>query len=106
MYEQSQFPYWWAGSLALFSLLSLQDFIFILGTIISVIFTIKTYYVNLREKAAIIKEEQRRTEILQNFLQNKTIEIYPLPLWFVTKQQANKPLLNGGEVFIFAWGHY
>ena len=74
MYEQSQFPYWWAGSLALFSLLSLQDFIFILGTIISVIFTIKTYYVNLREKAAIIKEEQRRTEILQNFLQNKTIE--------------------------------
>ncbi|EIS31409.1 hypothetical protein YPPY54_1524, partial [Yersinia pestis PY-54] len=36
----------------------------------------------------------------------KPLKIYPLPLWFVTKQQANKPLLNGGEVFIFAWGHY
>ncbi|AHK20523.1 hypothetical protein [Yersinia similis] len=77
MYEQSQLPYWWTGSLALFSALSLQDCIFIIGTIISVIFTIKTYYVNLREKAAIIKEEQRRTEILQDFLQNKAIENMP-----------------------------
>ncbi|CNI94402.1 hypothetical protein HB991_15615 [Yersinia mollaretii] len=72
MNEQSQLPYWWSGTLALFSALSLQDYIFILGTIISIIFTIKTYYVNLREKDAIVKEEQRRTEILRNFLRNKS----------------------------------
>ncbi|WP_145555660.1 hypothetical protein [Yersinia canariae] len=77
MNEQSQLPYWWAGSLALFSALSLQDYIFILGTVISVIFTVKTYYVNLREKDAIIKEEQRRTEILRDFLRNKTAENTP-----------------------------
>ncbi|ATM95167.1 putative bacteriophage protein [Yersinia frederiksenii] len=77
MNEQSQLPYWWTGSLALFSALSLQDYIFILGTVISVIFTIKTYYVNLHEKAEIIKEEQRRTEILRDFLRNKTIENIP-----------------------------
>ncbi|CNH40158.1 putative bacteriophage protein [Yersinia frederiksenii] len=77
MNEQSQLPYWWTGTLALFSALSLQDYIFILGTVISVIFTIKTYYVNLHEKAAIIKEEQRRTEILRDFLRNKTIENIP-----------------------------
>ncbi|MDA5533647.1 hypothetical protein HB976_01200 [Yersinia mollaretii] len=72
MNEQSQLPYWWTGTLALFSALSLQDYIFILGTIISIIFTIKTYYVNVREKDAIVKEEQRRTEILRNFLRNKS----------------------------------
>ncbi|CNH82761.1 putative bacteriophage protein [Yersinia frederiksenii] len=77
MNEQSQLPYWWTGALALFSALSLQDYIFILGTVISVIFTIKTYYVNLREKDAIIKEEQRRTEILRDFLKNKTAENIP-----------------------------
>ncbi|CNF24815.1 hypothetical protein [Yersinia frederiksenii] len=77
MNEQSQLPYWWTGLLALFSALSLQDYIFILGTVISVIFTIKTYYVNLHEKAEIIKEEQRRTEILRDFLRNKTIENIP-----------------------------
>ncbi|MDA5544732.1 hypothetical protein PGS62_12380 [Yersinia rochesterensis] len=74
MNEQSQLPYWWTGSLALFSALSLQDYIFILGTVISMIFTVKTYYVNLREKDAIIKEEQRRTEMLRDFLRNKTVE--------------------------------
>lgn len=94
MYEQSQFPYWWAGSLALFSLLSLQDFIFILGTIISVIFTIKTYYVNLREKAAIIKEEQRRTEILQNFLQNKTIENIPAAIVVFHKAASQQAIIK------------
>ncbi|CNI69946.1 hypothetical protein [Yersinia vastinensis] len=77
MNEQNQLPYWWTGTLALFSALSLQDYIFILGTVISVIFTIKTYYVNLREKDAIIKEEQRRTEILRDFLKNKTAENIP-----------------------------
>ncbi|RXA98399.1 MULTISPECIES: hypothetical protein [Yersinia] len=77
MNEQNQLPYWWTGALALFSALSLQDYIFILGTVISVIFTIKTYYVNLREKDAIIKEEQRRTEILRDFLKNKTAENIP-----------------------------
>ncbi|AIN18193.1 putative bacteriophage protein [Yersinia rochesterensis] len=77
MNEQSQLPYWWTGSLALFSALSLQDYIFILGTVISMIFTVKTYYVNLREKDAIIKEEQRRTEMLRDFLRNKTVENIP-----------------------------
>ncbi|CNH94761.1 hypothetical protein [Yersinia pekkanenii] len=77
MNEQSQLPYWWTGFLALFSALCLQDYIFILGTVISVIFTIKTYYVNLRAKDAIIKEEQRRTEILRDILRNKTAADIP-----------------------------
>ncbi|AKP34884.1 hypothetical protein [Yersinia aleksiciae] len=77
MNEPSQLPYWWTGTLALFSALSLQDYIFILGTIISIVFTIKTYYVNLREKDAIIKEEQRRTEILRSFLRNKSVTDIP-----------------------------
>ncbi|MBX9494543.1 hypothetical protein J8Z86_00315 [Yersinia enterocolitica] len=77
MNEQSQLPYWWTGVLALFSALSLQDYIFILGTLVSVIFTVKTYYVNLREKDAIIKEEQRRTEILRDFLRDKAVDSIP-----------------------------
>ncbi|CNH58378.1 putative bacteriophage protein [Yersinia massiliensis] len=73
MNEQSQLPYWWAGMLSLFSALSLQDYIFILGTMISIIFTVKTYYVNVREKNAIIIEEQRRTELLRCFLSNAPV---------------------------------
>ncbi|EHL6270600.1 hypothetical protein Q0S10_22190 [Escherichia coli O28/42:H37] len=36
-------PYWWSTLLGLFSVLSLQDYVFILGALVSAYFTIKTY---------------------------------------------------------------
>ncbi|HDL6642837.1 TPA: hypothetical protein PXJ34_002243, partial [Yersinia enterocolitica] len=43
-------PYWWSLALGVFSLLSLQDYIFILGAVVSAFFTIKTYYAKRREE--------------------------------------------------------
>lgn len=37
-------PYWWSSMLAAFSVLSLQDYVFIIGALVSAFFTIKTYY--------------------------------------------------------------
>ncbi|CNC23395.1 putative bacteriophage protein [Yersinia frederiksenii] len=65
-------PYWWSLALGVFSLLSLQDYIFILGAVISAFFTIKTYYAKRREENARLLEEQKRTEILRTFLNNAT----------------------------------
>ncbi|CNE42432.1 hypothetical protein [Yersinia intermedia] len=66
-------PYWWSLALGVFSLLSLQEYIFILGAIISAFFTIKTYYAKRREEKARLIEEQKRTEILREFLNDATI---------------------------------
>lgn len=77
MNDTGQLPYWWTASLALFSALSLQEYIFIIGALISAWFTIKTYYANRREKAAQIKEQQDRTQILKDYLQGKPIGSHP-----------------------------
>lgn len=45
-------PYYWSLALGVFSLLSLQEYIFILGAIISTFFTIKKYYAKRSEEKA------------------------------------------------------
>lgn len=56
--------YWWSLLLGFFSLLSLQDYVFILGAIVSAYFTIKTYYAKRRDERAKLAEERRRTEAM------------------------------------------
>lgn len=61
-------PYWWSAALGLFSLLSLQDYVFILGAVISAIFTVKTYYAKRKEERERLQEEKKRTQLLSNYL--------------------------------------
>ncbi|ECT8083019.1 hypothetical protein B0093_002961 [Salmonella enterica subsp. enterica serovar Carrau] len=61
-------PYWWSTALGLFSVLSLQDYVFILGAIISAFFTIKTYYTRRKEERERLAEEKKRTQLLANYL--------------------------------------
>jgi hypothetical protein len=61
-------PYWWSTALGLFSLLSLQDYVFIIGAVISAFFTIKTYYAKRREESERIAEEKKRTQLLADYL--------------------------------------
>ena len=44
-------PYWWSALLGIFSVLSLQDYVFIIGALISAFFTIKTYYAKRKGKS-------------------------------------------------------
>lgn len=52
-------PYWWSGLLGFFSVLSLQDYVFILGALISAYFTIKTYYAKRKEERERLDEEKK-----------------------------------------------
>lgn len=61
-------PYWWSAALGLFSLLSLQDYVFIIGALISAFFTIKTYYAKRKEKREFLAEERKRTQLLADYL--------------------------------------
>ncbi|SCC62084.1 hypothetical protein [Kosakonia oryziphila] len=61
-------PYWWSSLLAGFSLLSLQDYVFILGALISAYFTIKTYYAKRKEERQRLEEERKRTRLLEEYL--------------------------------------
>lgn len=61
-------PYWWSSLLGLFSVLSLQDYVFIIGAVISAFFTIKTYYAKRREERERLAEEQKRTKLLADYL--------------------------------------
>ncbi|WJV61373.1 hypothetical protein PCO87_15860 [Pectobacteriaceae bacterium C52] len=61
-------PYWWSGSLAFFSTLSLQDYVFVIGAVISAFFTVKTYYAKRKEERENLKEERRRTQLLADYL--------------------------------------
>lgn len=70
MNESQNLPYWWSASLGFFSLLSLQDYVFILGAVISALFTIKTYYAKRREEKARLAEERRRTQLMAVYLGN------------------------------------
>jgi lipid-A-disaccharide synthase-like uncharacterized protein len=51
-------PYWWSSLLAGFSVLSLQDYVFIVGAVISAYFTIKTYYTKRQDE----RERRRRAQ--------------------------------------------
>ena len=66
--DNPNLPYWWSACLGFFSLLSLQDYVFIVGAIISAFFTIKTYYAKRRDEQEHLAEERKRTQILQNYL--------------------------------------
>ncbi|HAZ75105.1 MAG TPA: hypothetical protein DCX28_01325 [Enterobacteriaceae bacterium] len=61
-------PYWWSSMLGVFSLLSLQDYVFIVGAAISACFTIKTYYAKRRDERNRLAEEQKRTRLLAAYL--------------------------------------
>ena len=61
-------PYWWSGLLGFFSILSLQDYVFILGALISAYFTIKTYYAKRKEERERLNEEKKRTQLLADYL--------------------------------------
>lgn len=61
-------PYWWSGLLGFFSVLSLQDYVFILGALISAFFTIKTYYAKRKEEKERMDEERKRTALMENYL--------------------------------------
>ncbi|BDH45739.1 hypothetical protein TUM12370_17830 [Salmonella enterica subsp. enterica serovar Choleraesuis] len=61
-------PYWWSAMLGFFSVLSLQDYVFILGALISAFFTIKTYYAKRAEERKRLEEEQKRTQLLADYL--------------------------------------
>lgn len=62
--------YWWSSLLGLFSILSLQDYVFILGALVSVVFTIKTYYANRKEKRQSAEQDKARTQLLKEYLQD------------------------------------
>nr|VXZ83314.1 Uncharacterised protein [Klebsiella pneumoniae] len=51
-------PYWWSALLGIFSVLSLQDYVFIIGALISAFFTIKTYYAKRKEERERLDEEK------------------------------------------------
>ncbi|HKN04414.1 MAG TPA: hypothetical protein VJY31_10750 [Buttiauxella sp.] len=62
-------PYWWSTALGVFSLLSLQDYVFILGALISAFFTIKTYYAKRKEEHQRAEEDRARTQLLKKYLE-------------------------------------
>ncbi|WP_241166779.1 hypothetical protein [Serratia marcescens] len=66
--DNPNLPYWWSSLLGLFSLLSLQDYVFIVGALISAFFTIKTYYTKRKEERERLVEERRRTKIMEDYL--------------------------------------
>lgn len=57
-------PYWWSGLLGFFSVLSLQDYVFILGALISAYFTIKTYYAKRKEERERLDEEKKKNAVI------------------------------------------
>lgn len=66
--DGNNLPYWWSTLLAGFSLLSLQDYVFIIGALLSAFFTIKTYYAKRKEERDRLEEEKKRTILLEKYL--------------------------------------
>lgn len=66
--DGNNLPYWWSTMLAGFSLLSLQDYVFIVGAVVSAFFTIKTYYAKRKEERERLEEEKKRTRLLESYL--------------------------------------
>ncbi|UKL14851.1 holin [Erwinia phage Gungnir39] len=66
--DGNNLPYWWSSLLAGFSLLSLQDYVFIIGALLSAFFTIKTYYAKRKEERDRLEEEKKRTMLLEKYL--------------------------------------
>lgn len=66
----SWITYLWATVTAGTALLSLQDYTFIIGTVVGAICTIRTYRINKAAKLASIADEKRRTDLYAEFLRN------------------------------------
>lgn len=66
----SWITYLWATVTAGTALLSLQDYTFIIGTVVGAIYTIRTFRVNRAEKLASIADKQRRTDLYAEWLKN------------------------------------
>jgi hypothetical protein len=69
-------PYWWSTALGVFSLLSLQDYVFILGAVISAYFTIRTFYAKRRDERERMAEERKRTQLLAEYLRDASNKPY------------------------------
>lgn len=67
----SWITYLWATVTAGTALLSLQDYTFIIGTVVGAIFTIRTFRVNRAEKLASIADMQRRTDLYAEWLKSR-----------------------------------
>lgn len=48
---------------------ALQDYVFILGALISAFFTIKTYYAKRKEERQRAEEDRARTQLLKKYLE-------------------------------------
>lgn len=66
----SWITYLWATVTAGTALLSLQDYTFIIGTVIGAIYTIRTYRINKAAQLAAMADKQRRTDLYAEWLKN------------------------------------
>lgn len=67
----SWITYLWATVTAGTALLSLQDYTFIIGTVIGAIYTIRTYRINKAAQMASMADKQRRTDLYAEWLKNQ-----------------------------------
>lgn len=79
----SWITYLWATVTAGTALLSLQDYTFIIGTVVGAIYTIRTYRINKAAKLASIADEKRRTDLYADFLRNYNPEKPPAAIEIV-----------------------
>ena len=56
--------YFWSAITGFFTMLTLQDVLFALGSVVAALFTWLTYRSNNRRNLAVVEEEKKRTEIL------------------------------------------
>lgn len=66
----SWITYLWATVTAGTALLSLQDYTFIIGTVVGAIYTIRTYRINKAAQLASMADKKRRTDLYAEFLNN------------------------------------
>ncbi len=58
-------PYLWSGITGIFAMLTLQDVLFVLGSIVTAVFAWLTYRSNDRRNRAATEEQRKRTDILK-----------------------------------------
>lgn len=68
--EGHSLTYGWSVLLGFFSVLSLQDGVFIVWATLSVFFTIDTYYARRRAQQARLEEDRKRTALLRLYLKS------------------------------------
>ncbi|EOY5423205.1 hypothetical protein ACP6O2_003400 [Cronobacter dublinensis] len=68
--EGHALTYGWSVLLGFFSVLSLQDGVFIVWATLSAFFTIDTYYARRRAQQARLAENRKRTALLRLYLKS------------------------------------